>query len=83
MEKEKLLQHKQKAIEFLATTPAKFAEHIKQTHNGIPASTCHSCLSFQQGINSNTWFLRDLQKGLFGQVTEEIFESSAKLTRDI
>lgn len=82
MERVELIKSKQQAIEYLNATPAKFAEHIKQVHGGIPASTCHRCLSYRQGINSNNWFLRDLEKGLFGPTTEETVDSSKKLTQD-
>jgi len=48
----------------------KLAEHIVKRHNGVPASTCHECLQWQQGIRSNQMVLSEFDRGTWKSKTQ-------------
>ena len=47
-------QSRQQIAEYIIKTKMELAEHMVKIHHGKPSTTCHRCLSYQQGIRSNT-----------------------------
>lgn len=35
----------------------QFASHVKEVHQGIPASTCHPCLGFIAGVKNIEFYI--------------------------
>ncbi len=63
-EREWLMSEITEAEGYLAKNVPLLEEHLIYMHNGIPTSTCHRCLAFQQGIQSNRKFIDEAQEEL-------------------
>ena len=40
----------------------QFAQHVLENHKGIPATACHRCIVFSQGILADQAEISDLDK---------------------
>jgi hypothetical protein len=54
---DQLILKMNEAQAYLRQTRSDFAKHIKTAHGGWPATTCHRCLTYKQGIQSNERFI--------------------------
>jgi hypothetical protein len=62
----KLLQEQQGHREHLNIIRSQFAFHIVEDHRGVPATSCHKCINYRQGILADNEVLRDIEKELTG-----------------
>lgn len=75
MDRETLIQERQKALDCLDSIPDKWVKHLRQDHrNSVPGSTCHQCISFHYRILYSRSLLRDLERSGLGLDLEERVE---------
>jgi hypothetical protein len=56
-DREIALQEISDAQAYLILARNNFIQHVIDIHKGIPATSCHSCLSYKQAIQSNENFI--------------------------
>jgi len=61
-ERKDRLPSKAETEQKLSEIRADFATHILSEHKGVPATTCHKCLSFEANIDSYQY---NLDHGLY------------------
>jgi|GEM_PF-5983109 len=62
--RDKLVEEMSEAQAYLTQTRSNWAQHITDIHKGWPATTCHRCMTYKQGIQSNEKFLEEAQREL-------------------
>jgi aspartate/tyrosine/aromatic aminotransferase len=59
-----LEQEKKTIAKHLEEIRQQLINHLHKNHQGRPATTCHQCLNFQQGIFADQCNLQDIEKEL-------------------
>lgn len=64
--KDNLILERDEARAYVTQTKSDWAQHIQEIHKGYPATTCHRCMTYKQGIQSNEKFIEVANQELEG-----------------
>lgn len=64
--KDPLILEITEAQAYVIQTKSDWAQHMKDAHHGWPATTCHRCMTYKQGIQSNERFIEVANQELTG-----------------